>query len=433
MFDESEIIAEMREEYLNSTRPWIVGFSSGKDSTCLVQMIYQMLKTLKPEQRTKTVHVLSTNTMVETPAVAIRIKTQCDMIQKAADRDQLPMDVQLLRPKITDTFWVNLIGRGYPSPNKWFRWCTSRLKIKPMDDYILTNIKRNGEVLILLGTRKAESSSRAKSMEKHEIDDTKLRKHGTIKGAFVYAPLENMSDADVWSYLLDNKPGWGGDNEELYRLYSGETTEMSFIIDGRTPPSGTSRFGCWTCTVVDKDKAIQSLIDEGHDEYIPLRDFRDKLKRIRDDPEYREKYRKNQRIDQLYDEFYASKSNIERPESDTLGPFKMSVRHELLAELLQIQDELRKTIPDAELITPEELSAIELAWIYDGDDYSSADEFIKSRIKGKSEIDSLIDRLLIVEHDMSDVSRRIGIYGKLEKAINEYAITKLSKNGGGSE
>ena len=433
MIDESTdvttIIEGMREEYLNGTRPWIIGFSSGKDSTCLVQLTYQMLLELEPHQRNKRVYILSTNTMVETPAVALRIKRQCDTIQKAADRDNLPIDVQLLRPKITDTFWVNLIGRGYPSPNKWFRWCTSRLKIKPMDEYILNNIKRNGEVLILLGTRRAESSNRAKSMERHKIEDFKLRKHGSIKGAFVYAPLEYMTDEDVWNYLLSNKPGWGGDNEELYRLYAGENTEMSFILDGRAPPSGTSRFGCWTCTVVDKDRAIQSLIDEGHDEYIPLREFRNKLKNIRDDPNCREKYRKNQRLDKLYEEFYSDKESNDS-EEQTLGPFKMSVRHELLLELLQIQDDLRKIIPEAELISPEEISAIELAWIYDGDDLSFMDENIRNREGNGNEIDALIDRLMVVENDMSDVSRRIGIYGKLEKAVYEYTVTKMEKGGG---
>lgn len=135
MFDHSPIINDLRKEYLNTTRPWIVGFSSGKDSTCLLQMVYEMLLSLKPEQRTHVVHVLSTNTMVESPSVAIRMKRNCEAIQAAADRDKIPLDVQLLRPKITDTFWVNLIGRGYPSPNKWFRWCTSRLKIKPMDEH----------------------------------------------------------------------------------------------------------------------------------------------------------------------------------------------------------------------------------------------------------------------------------------------------------
>ncbi len=429
MFDQSSIIHDLQEEYLNTTRPWIIGFSSGKDSTCLLQLVYEMLKLLKPEQRTHTVHVLSTNTMVESPAVAIRMKKLCEKIQAAADRDGIPLDVQLLRPKITDTFWVNLIGRGYPSPNKWFRWCTSRLKIKPMDEYILSNVKRNGEVLVLLGTRKAESSNRAKSLEKHQIEDMKLRKHGSIKGAFVYAPLENMTDQNVWDYLLDNNPGWGGTNEELYKLYAGETAEISFIMDGRAPPSGTSRFGCWTCTVVEKDKAIQCLIDEGHEEYIPLREFRNKLKTIRDDPNYREKYRKNQRLDKLYEEFYAIKTlGEERTGNEALGPFTMKTRHELLIELLSIQEELRKTVPEAELITPEEITAIKLAWIYDGDDQESVDT-VMSEVKKNDDIDALTDRLLTVEQDMSDVSRRIGIYNKLEKALTEYSITKM-KNGG---
>lgn len=428
MFDHSPIINDLRKEYLNTTRPWIVGFSSGKDSTCLLQMVYEMLLSLKPEQRTHVVHVLSTNTMVESPSVAIRMKRNCEAIQAAADRDKIPLDVQLLRPKITDTFWVNLIGRGYPSPNKWFRWCTSRLKIKPMDEYILTNVKRNGEVLVLLGTRKAESSNRSKSLEKHKLDETKLRKHGSIKGAFVYAPLEDMADQDVWDYLLSNNPGWGGTNEELYRLYAGETAEISFVMDGRAPPSGTSRFGCWTCTVVDKDKAIQCLIDEGHNEYIPLRDFRNKLKDIRDDPAYREKYRKNQRLDQLYDEFYAVKTlGEERSGNEALGPFTMRTRHELLVELLSIQNKLRETIPEAELITPEEISAIKLAWIYDGDDRAVVESIIGD-VTSIDEIDSLTNHLLAVEQDMSDVSRRIGIYGKLEKALTEYSITSL-KNG----
>lgn len=427
MFDIDEVIAELKEEYLNSTRPWIIGFSGGKDSSCLIQLVYQMLKSLEPSQRTHIVHVLSTNTMVETPHVAIRLKDMCEKIQAGADSDGLPLDVKLLRPKITDTFWVNLIGRGYPSPNKWFRWCTSRLKIEPMNSYVYENIKQNGEVLILLGTRKAESSNRKRSLEKHEIEGTKLRKHGSIKGAFVYAPLENLTTAEIWDYLKKVNPGWGGTNEELIRLYAGESTEISFIMNSTMPPSGTSRFGCWTCTVVDKDHAIQALIDEGHTEYIPMQQFRDKLRRIRDDSDYRESYRKNQRLDKLYDEFYAVKTlGGERTGKEALGPFKMSVRHELLSELLQIQKNLRVKVPYAELITPEEINAIKLAWIYDGDNSDVIDEIVHD-YSGKSDIDNLIDRLLTVEHDMSDVSRKIGIYGKLEKAIHEYTITTFDK------
>lgn len=430
-FNANELINELKTEYLNSTRPWIIGFSGGKDSSCLIQLVYEMLKSLEPSQRSHVVHVLSTNTMCETPHVAIRLKDMCERIQRGAERDQLPLDVKLLRPKITDTFWVNLIGRGYPAPNKWFRWCTSRLKIEPMDTYVYENVKQNGEVLILLGTRKAESSNRKRSLEKHEIEGTKLRKHGSIKGAFVYAPLENLTNEEVWDYLKHTDPGWGGTNEELIKMYAGETAEISFIMNSAAPPSGTSRFGCWTCTVVEKDHAIQCLIDEGHTEYIPLQKFRDKLKLIRDSAEYREPYRKNQRLDKLYDEFYAVKTlGSERTGKEALGPFKMEVRHELLKELIQIQTELRKVEPRAELITPEEISAIKLAWIYDGDYSDSADDIVREN-GGLSATDDLISRLLSVEHDMSDVSRKIGIYNKLEKAIREYTISTFKNKGDG--
>lgn len=428
MYDKKEIIEDMKKEYLSSSRPWIIGYSGGKDSTCVIQLVYDMLLSLTPKQRTKTIHVLSTNTMVESPAIVIRLKNICNTIQKSANKDNLPIDVKLLRPEITDTFWVNVIGRGYPSPNKWFRWCTSRLKIQPMNEYILTNVKRNGEVLILLGARKSESASRAQTMGKHEINNFKLRKHGSIKGAFVYTPIEDMEEDEVWDYLLKNKSAWGDDNKDLYRLYKGENAEASFIIDGKSPPSGHSRFGCWTCTVVEKDKALQCLIDEGHPEYLPLLNFRNKLKRIRDDPEYREKYRKNQRLDKLYDEFYAIKTlGEERTGLEALGPFTMKTRHDLLLELLEIQEELRKIVPESELITPEEITAIELAWIYDGDDVGSVENLLRKIPSKKTEIDDVVDRLLMVEKDMSDVSRRIGVYSKLEKAVYEYTMNTMVK------
>lgn len=80
------------------------------------------------------------------------------------------------------------------------------------------------------------------------------------------------------------------------------------------------------------------------------------------------------------------------------------------------------------MITPEEISAIKLAWIYDGDDNDTVDSVL-SGFDSRNSIDALTDRLLAVEQDMSDVSRRVGIYSKLEKALTEYSITKLHNNG----
>jgi DNA sulfur modification protein DndC len=419
----NRIIKDIESKYLSSKRPWIVGFSGGKDSTCTLQLIYAMLKNLPDKDRKTAVYVLSSNTMVETPYVSKHQKAVCEAIQKGAKKDKLPIEVNLLKPDISDTFWVNVIGRGYPCPNRWFRWCTDRLKIKPMTNYIYKNIKINGEVLIVLGTRTSESASRAKSMEKHSISDSDFKSHNTIKGAFVYTPIEDLNEDEIWDYLLNNKPGWGGNNEELFKMYKGENAEIELVFNKNSPPTGHSRFGCWTCTVVEKDRAIESLIEEGHKEYIPLLNFRNELKEARDNPEWRESYRRNQMYDKFYDEYYNFEKNCLG--KDSLGPFKLEKRHEMLQKLLSIEKELKKTVPDAELITNEELDLIQLAWIYDGDDIESMEKILLGREESKDKIDRLISRLLIVEKDMTRLSKRKGIYNKLEGVIEQYSMSSM--------
>jgi DNA sulfur modification protein DndC len=354
------------------------------------------------------------------------------MISEAARRDNIPIVVEMLRPDITDTFWVNLIGRGYPSPNKWFRWCTERLKIKPMNNYILRHIKRNGEVLIVLGARKSESASRSQTMGKHEIGNFNLRRHGSIKGAFVYTPIEDFSENDVWNYLMSNLSPWGDDNASLRRMYQkNDDEEISFIIDDKSPPSGHSRFGCWTCTVVDVDKALISLIKDGHPEYKPLLDFRDYLKKIRDEEQYRDKYRKNQKTDKFIAEYKGGVAErAVRNGHEMMGPFTLETRHNLLKQLLEIQSTLKQSEPDVELISPEEIKAIELLWIYDGDPIESVEQVTKMNVNDVDTIDKLIDRLIIVENDMSDMSRRTGVFKKIEQVVYEYTMREMLKEGG---
>ena len=431
VMDPKSIIEDIKNQYLSDKRPWVVGFSGGKDSTCTLQMVYIMLKDLPPEQRKKPVFVLSSDTMVEAPVVGKRQKQVCKMIGAASEKDNLPLYVELLRPEITDTFWVNLIGRGYPSPNRWFRWCTDRLKIKPMNKYICNRIAQNGEVLIILGARKSESASRSQTMAKHELKNNKLRKHANINGAFVYTPIEDLEEADVWDFLLTNPSPWGDDNEKLKSMYQkNNDEEVAFILDDSSPPSGHSRFGCWCCTVVEEDRAIQSLIEDGHYEYIPLKKFRDEIKILRDDPHSREKYRKNQRIDKFVADY--SEKNLEREvhrNYEVMGPFTLKTRHYLLSRLLEIQSDLQKSDPDIELISPEEIKAIELLWMYDGGTVGVDDD--KSKFDDEDNLEKLLDRLLVVEEDMSDLSKRVGIYKKLELVIQEYTMNDMvSKTGG---
>lgn len=444
----SKLKKDIEKLYLSDSRPWIIGLSGGKDSTCVTQLIYYMLLDLPPKKRTKKVHIVSADTLVESPLIERRIKDLLSKIESAAEKDDLPLFVNLLKPSIDDTFWVNLIGKGYPSPNRWFRWCTDRLKIKPTTKYIKSQVKENGEVIVILGARKSESASRAQTMGKYEIKNFNLRKHGNISGAFVYTPIEDFTTKNVWTYLLQVPSPWKGDNRELIRFYRKADKECPLVLDKKTPACGGSRFGCWTCTVVKRDRALEGLIEDGEEWLKPLLDFRNWLKEIRNNPDMREKYRKNERQKKIIANKLKKKFEKETHRGhEVLGPFTFEARHQILERLLRIQKQISE-LHNIELIQPEELKAIERIWLYEGDNISSLSDVIDTssekflnnvdksplesnqinkeilkRISEKNSVPiTLIEKLLIVEKDLSTLSNRKGIYNKLERAIGEHLI-----------
>lgn len=150
---------EMRDEYLQPHDfPWIVGFSGGKDSTLVAHLVFEMLLSLPPDDRRRPVHIVSNDTLVESPLVMGHISSVQAEIAAAARAWNLPVKVVTTQPSPDATFWVNLIGRGYPSPNRTFRWCTDRMKILPTSRYIREQVASSGEVILLLGVRRDESS-----------------------------------------------------------------------------------------------------------------------------------------------------------------------------------------------------------------------------------------------------------------------------------
>lgn len=437
MIDIKQIFSELTSLYLNDSRPWIIGLSGGKDSTCVTQLIYTMLKKLSPEKRSKEVYILSSDTLVESPFIQERIKRICKRIQNQAGIDNLPITVQILRPELSDTFWTNLIGRGYPSPNKWFRWCTDRLKIRPMTRFTLEKVKENGEVIVVLGARKDESASRAQTLGKYAIKNFKLRKNTNMLGAFIYTPIEDWSFDDVWTYLLQAKSPWGDNNRELLSLYRKCDSECPLVIDIKTPACGGSRFGCWVCTVVERDRALEGLIESGEAWLEPLLEFRNWLKQIRDIPNYRESIRKSDRKRKKIAEHFEKDFNqTEHRGHKVLGPFTFETRHEIFKRLMELHDRFSKR--GISLISPEEIKAIETLWIYEGDNIFSVLEvldenqksFSNNTIKYKNQLreicsrygtsEDLIERLLLVEKDFSKLSRRRGIYNRVEKILDEY-------------
>ena len=252
-----QLCEEIRELYIADEVPWIIGYSGGKDSTATLQLVWTAIATLPMESRKKPVHVISTDTLVENPVVAAWVAKSLKVMGLESAEQQLPIRPHRLMPKISDTFWVNLIGRGYPAPRHKFRWCTDRLKIRPSNTFINGIVKSSGEAILVLGTRKAESARRAANMKKHEKGRVRdrLSPNSSLPGSLVYSPVEDWTDDDVWFYLMQQKNPWGYNNKDLLGMYAGASAdgECPLVVDSSTPSCGDSRFGCWICTLVEQD------------------------------------------------------------------------------------------------------------------------------------------------------------------------------------
>src|SRR4051794_22361005 len=161
-----ELIARTQQLYREDSVPWVVGYSGGKDSTATLQLVWTALEGLPADERTKPVHVISTDTLVENPIVASWVGRSLEVMNTRAEMLDLPLNSHRLTPAVTDTFWVNLIGKGYPAPRPKFRWCTERMKINPSNAFIRSVVQAHGEAILVLGVRKAESSARSRVMKR---------------------------------------------------------------------------------------------------------------------------------------------------------------------------------------------------------------------------------------------------------------------------
>ena len=366
----------IRETYAQDSRPWVVGFSGGKDSTSTLQLIWQALRDLPSSARQKPIHVISSNTLVETPAIVSYIRNSIAAIERAGRADGLQISARLVEPRIEDSFWVNLLGRGYPAPSSKFRWCTERLKIKPADRFIKDQVAKYGEVVLALGVRSAESATRAQVMSLRKIDGTRLRTHKNLAGALVFAPIEDWSTNDVWSYLLQNsETPWGTDNNDLAAMYRTADSECPLVVDTTTPSCGNSRFGCWVCTVVTRDKSMEAMVDSGQAWMETLLEIRDELADTQR-PDRRLEVRSARKLDGRV----LLKNRVNEL---ALGPYTFAYCKELLAKILRTQVQLPPEAEGFELISDVELLEIRRIWRFDRHDWEDSLPRIYEQCTGK--------------------------------------------------
>ena len=285
---------ELLANFLADSRPWIVAFSGGKDSTVVLQLVYEMLLSL-PKEKRKKVFVVMSDTKVESPVIEDYLQETMKILNESAKDLGLEFEAIIVEPNEEEEFWFNLIGKGYPSPTRTFRWCTDKLKIRPTEDTMNNITSKYGSCVLLIGTRKKESINRQKTMEARELNSRGLHPHDYIPNTLVYSAISEWSNDDVWYYLTShNPPPWQKNHDELLNLYTkAHGGECEFITNTEQPSCGSSRFGCWVCTVVTDDKSMKGFIDTGDDWLKPLYDFRFFLKEIREDTTKRSAIRRN--------------------------------------------------------------------------------------------------------------------------------------------
>lgn len=444
-----DIIKELIDQYTyadTSERPWIIGFSGGKDSTVLLTLVWRALERIKKEfpypfQLRRQVYVVCNDTMVENPIISEYVDDVLSQIEKEARNQDLPIIVQKTIPKIESTFWVNVLGKGYPVPNNAFRWCTDKLKIRPTSSFIEEQVNEKGEAIILIGVRSSESATRGRSIKKHEIKGKRLSKHPNHHNTLVYSPIKELMLEEIW-YIINALPSpWKYDNTKLFNIYANASADdyecPTVVTDKNHASCGQSRFGCWTCTVVKEDKSMSALIRNGEKWMSPLLEFRNSLDNERNVSEYRLPTRRNGQL-------------AITEEGHNQGNYEPFYRAKKLRELLELQKEIQKTKPLSELITNQELIAIQVYWYRDGIfDYKVGEIFSKiygrdletenanientlekrllKTVCSNNEHDyELINNLLTLQHSKTLLLTNYGLQNDIEKRIEKF-VTEEDK------
>ena len=439
------IIGDIIDQYTyadTSERPWIIGFSGGKDSTVLLTLVWIALRRIRedfpvPFQLRRPVYVVCNDTMVENPIISSYVDDVLEKIDIAAREQDLPVFVRKTTPSLEESFWVNVIGKGYPVPNNTFRWCTDKLKIRPTAAFLHEQLDKRGEAIVLLGTRHDEGHNRSQSIKKHEVKGSRLSRHPNSVNTYVFSPIKDLMLEEVWYIINGVKSPWGYDNSTLFQIYSDASADdyecPTVITNKKHTSCGQSRFGCWTCTVVKQDKSMSALIDNGQGWMTPLLEFRNWLQEGRNISENRSNTRRNGQ-------------NAVDENGHNFGNYTIHYRAQILRRLLQVQHQIQETKPQLTLISNQELIAIQVTWNREPDypfeifvsgifqeiygfgvtahhlrSLSSIEKRILAEVcQDNMDYYHLVDNLLALQDSKSLLVSKYGLHNDIERRIEDF-------------
>ncbi len=330
---QQEAVQDISAAFSDRARRWVIGFSGGKDSSAVLKLAWMALQAgASPAQE---VLIVYCDTGVEIPVIGDYVANTMRQLQAEARAAGLPLKTVVAEPEINDRFFVKVIGRGYPTPTNKFRWCTDRLRINPVQRIL----KATGpmDAVVMLGIRNNESAERDRVLTEYRKGDSKYFRQSGAGATEVFAPILDFEVIDVWTTLTSGGPPSAIDGTQLAALYRQASGECPIVRDPSGSACAQGRFGCWTCTVVRKDRAVEGLVSEGHGALEPLLKYRNWMATARDHRPYRCKRRRNG--------------------AAGVGPLTLSARREFLRRLLHAE-----RLSGMRLIKPEELQRIRELW-----------------------------------------------------------------------
>ncbi len=294
-----------------------LAWSGGKDSTTLLALAIEVLRENSEDWSLVIVH---NDTLVENPIVREHCDKSIEELRDYIVRENLPIEIRIARPSISETFWVNLVGKGYPLPYHNLRWCQRALKIKPFSKVV-------GDInAVLVGVREKESNARKGLINKNYKDGKSER----FKQVHI-APIVDWSDEDVWEFLTTYECEWT-DLRRVYDLYKSASGECPVFSQEQKTVCG-ARFGCWVCPMVKEDKSLRNMLEE-YPHLKPLYELRQWLIDFCNRPENRTGKRRNG-----------------KPLGEGKGQLTLQARQEIFKRLM-----------DMGLLTQEEISKIKEEW-----------------------------------------------------------------------
>jgi DNA sulfur modification protein DndC len=326
------------KDYFDRYSHVAIAFSGGKDSTALVSVVINAIKS-GIVRRPKNLTVIYADTRLELPPL------HESAMEILADVRRRGFNTKVAMAPIDKRLMTYILGRGVPPPNNnTLRYCTGMIKIKPMEA-ALADVRAqlpDGENLLMLtGVRLGESAVRDRRIQTSCSKDDGECGQGWFQNATydrtdTLAPLIHWRVCHVWDWLIEGEIVHGFPTLQVAEVYGGDdAVEMA------------ARTGCIGCPLASKDVALDNLLKNPKYAYLAP------LKRLRT----------------IYDEMRLFHHRLQKDGSETRkdgslpknpnrkGPLKLDSRLKFLDLILNIQNEIKSNCGDSTpviLINPEE-------------------------------------------------------------------------------